>query len=70
MLVNRTGEPKKHPITGQIIMPGQSYMEPEDSERVELVESDDPGILVQTVADPEATRKAIREQRKQAGGQK
>ena len=48
----------KHPLSGQVILPGQSYAEPEAVAHEELEEQADPGLIIQTVADPEATKKA------------
>ena len=58
ILVNMTDRPMKHPLTGQTIMPGQSYAEPEEIEPQELKEPADPLVTVQSVADPESTKKA------------
>lgn len=58
ILINRAEKPMKHPITGQVIMPGQTYAEPEESEMQELKEITEPIVTVQTVADPESTKKA------------
>ncbi len=54
----------KHPATGQVIMPGQSYAEPEDSEHQELQPLTEPVVLVQTVADPESTLKVAASSRR------
>lgn len=58
IMVNNHNKPMHHPITKQVIMPGQSYAEPTDSEQLELVDPADLGLLVQRIADPEATKKA------------
>lgn len=59
IFTNTSGEVKKHPLSGQIIMPGQSYTEPADQEPVELIDADG-AVTVQTVADPKAFEKATR----------
>lgn len=70
MLTNTTGKPMKHPLTGQTIMPGQSYMEPEENKKQELKEPAEPTVTVQTVADPEATQKAIATSKRNKPGDK
>lgn len=59
ILMNTTDKPMKHSLTGQTIMPGQSYAEPEEVASEGLMDTaTDPTITVQTVADPESTKKA------------
>ncbi|WP_088187548.1 hypothetical protein [Desulfosporosinus sp. FKA] len=70
MLINTTGKPMRHPLTGQIIMPGQSYMELKENEKQELKYPAEPAVTVQTVADPEATQKAIAASKRNKPGDK
>ena len=60
ILKNMTGRPVEHPLTGQIIMPGQYYAEPEEdgADKLKKAEKPDPTITVQHIADPESTKKA------------
>ena len=58
ILISSHKKPMLHPVTGQVILPGQSYAEPIESDELDLVDPADPGLLVQRVADPEATKKA------------
>ena len=59
ILKNTSDKPMKHPLTGQTIMPGQSYAEPVESGEQELKESAESDLTVQTIADPDATQKEI-----------
>lgn len=66
---NTTGKVMELP-TGQIVMPGQSYAEPEAAAPAELKESEISPVIVQTIADPEATQKAIAASKRNKPGDK
>lgn len=71
ILTNTTDRPMKHPLTGQTIMPGQSYVEPEEVASEELKDpATDIGITVQVVADPESTKKAAAVDKSSKSGEK
>ena len=71
ILRNATDKPMKHPLTGQVIMPGQLYTEPEKEPSSGLQEpTEQPDIHVQSIADPESTKKAIATNRRNKTGDK
>jgi len=57
MMMNSTNKVMRHPHSGQVVLPGQQYMVPEDTEPLELVGASLPYITVQTVANPKESKK-------------